>query len=159
MKKQEKQMLIDSLHKGLVDSESVVVAYYRGMTVSQISDLRKSAKNAGVSVKVFKNTLARLALKGTKFEGLSSSFSGPTLIAFAPDIVTPSKVMYNYSKENNNLQLIAGATVSEVLDVDGVLRYASLPTLDEARAGIAMLLKAAASKIAMVLDAKAKKTA
>ena len=70
-----------------------------------------------------------------------------------------SLLSFSCSKENNNLQLIAGATVSEVLDVDGVLRYASLPTLDEARAGIAMLLKAAASKIAMVLDAKAKKTA
>ncbi len=158
MKKQEKQMLIDSLHKELSNSESVVVAYYRGMTVSQMSELRKNAKDIGVSVKVFKNTLAKLALKGTKFEGISESLSGPTLIAFAPDVVSPSKVMYNYSKSNDSLQIIAGATVSELLDVNGVLKYAMLPTLDEARAGIAMLLKAAASKVAMVLDAKSKKS-
>ncbi len=159
MKKQEKQSLIESLNKGLTASESVVVAYYRGMTVSQISDLRKSAKQAGVSVKISKNTLAKIALKGTKFEGLGDSLKGPILIAFGPDVVAPSKVVYNYSKENDKLQLVAGATVSELLDSNGILKYALLPTMDEARAGIAMLLKAAASKMAMVLDAKAKKAA
>ncbi|MDR2934093.1 MAG: 50S ribosomal protein L10 [Rickettsiales bacterium] len=159
MKKQEKQGLIETLNNGLSVSESVVVAYYRGMTVSQIADLRKNAKQAGVSVKVSKNTLAKIALKGTKFEGLGDNLKGPTLIAFGPDVVAPSKVLYNYSKENGKLQLIAGATTSELLDDKGILKYALLPTMDEARAGIAMLLKATASKMAMVLDAKAKKAA
>lgn len=157
MKKQEKQGLIDSLNKGLFESDSVVVAYYRGLTVSQMNDLRGRAREAGISIKVFKNTLAKLALNGTKFEGLKDSFKGPTLMAFGADVVSPSKILVNFAKENEKLEIIAGATTDSVLDLQGIKNLASLPTLDEARAGIAQLLKASASKMAMVLDAYATK--
>lgn len=131
----------------------MVVTHYSGMTVAEITVLRERMREAGASFKVTKNRLTRLALAGTRYEGLSDLFTGPTAIAFSSDPVAAAKVVANFAKENEKLIILGGAVGKDIYDVDGVKTLASLPSLDESRAKIIGLLMAPAAKIASVLQA------
>ena len=112
-------------------------------------------REAGGSFKVTKNRLAKLALKGTKFEGLADCFTGPTAIAVSTDPVAAAKVAVEYANKNEKLQIVGGALEAEVLDADAVKALATLPSLDELRGKIIGLILAPATKIAVVLQAPA----
>ena len=112
----------------------VVVTHNLGLTVAEITDLRRKVRAAGASFKVTKNRLTRLALAGTKFEDLGKLFTGPTAIAYSKDPVAAAKVVANFAKGNDKLVILGGALGSNVLNVEGVQGARHLPSLDELRA-------------------------
>ena len=153
MDRTQKEELVATLNKTFDETEMVVVTHYSGLTVAEISDLRDRIRESGAKFKVTKNRLTRLALKNTKFEGISNLFSGPTAIAYSNDPVADAKISVEFAKENNKLIVIGGALGSDILDADGVKALATLPSLDELRGKIVGLMQAPASKIAQVLQA------
>ncbi len=153
MDRTQKEELVATLNKTFDETEMVVVTHYSGLTVAEISDLRDRIREAGAKFKVTKNRLTRLALKNTKFEGISNLFIGPTAIAYSNDPVAAAKISVEFAKENNKLIVIGGALGSDILDADGVKALATLPSLDELRGKIVGLMQAPASKIAQVLQA------
>ncbi len=137
----------------------MVVAHYSGLTVAQLQTLRKQMKQAGASVKVAKNRLAKIALEGTDVASIASLLKGPTLIAFSSDPVAAPKVASDFAKTNEKFVILGGAMGKTVLDLNGVKQLASLPSLDELRAKIVGLIQAPATKIAQVVNAPAAKLA
>lgn len=153
MDRSQKEALVASLHETFEGSEGVVVTHYSGLTVAEITDLRDRMRKAGASFKVTKNRLTRLALAGSKYEGLSDLFTGPTAVAFSADPVAPAKVATDFAKSNEKLVVLGGAVDGDVFDAAGVQALASLPSLDESRAKIVGILTTPASRIASILQA------
>ena len=94
---------METLHQSLSGATAVVITRQSGMTVAEVTDLRRQMRAAGASFKVTKNRLARLALKGTRFEGLGGLFTGPTAIAYSEDPVAAAKVVSDFANSNNKL--------------------------------------------------------
>lgn len=151
MKRSEKTQAVANLKEALNSSNTVVVVHYRGLTVEETSELRKTALKNGANVKVTKNTLARLAANDTKFDKLSDMLKGPTAITYSDDEVAAAKVAVDFSKDNEKLIIIGGVTGGRLLSEDEVKQLASTPSLDESRAKIIGLLNAPATKIARLL--------
>ncbi|MBV8448486.1 MAG: 50S ribosomal protein L10 [Hyphomicrobiales bacterium] len=155
----EKQEFVTALRSTFQANASVVVAHYAGLTVSDMQALRKQAKQAGVSVKVAKNRLAKIALDGTEVASIASLLKGPTLIAYSTDPVAAAKVAIDYAKINEKLVVLGGAMGSTALDHNGVRTLASMPSLDELRAKLVGLIQAPATKLAQLANAPAGKLA
>jgi large subunit ribosomal protein L10 len=137
----------------------VVVAHYSGLTVAQMQTLRRQMKQAGASVKVAKNRLAKLALEGTDVASIAPLLTGPALIAFSGDPIAAPKVAVDFAKTNERFVIIGGAMGTTALDLNGVRALAALPSLDELRAKLVGLIQAPATKIARVVIAPATKVA
>ncbi len=159
MDRAAKRELVKQLHDVFQDTGVVVVAHYAGLTVAQMSDLRKRLKEVGGTVRVAKNRLVKLALEDTDQVGITELFKGPTCIAYSKDPVAAAKVAMAYSKENDNLVILGGAMGATVLDPGGVRALAELPSLDELRAKLVGLLNAPATKIVRTLNEPAAKLA
>lgn len=155
MDRTQKSEFVTELTGVFKDSGSVIVAHYTGLTVAEMSDLRSKMRVAGGTVKVAKNRLAKIALKGTEAEGITDLFQGQTLIAYAEDPVTAPKVASDYAKGNDKLVLLGGALGSTVLDAGGVKALAELPSLDELRAKLLGMINTPATRIASVTSAPA----
>ena len=140
-------------------TNTVVVAHYAGLTVAQMQVLRKQARQAGTTVKVAKNRLAKIALEGSDVASIGSLLKGPTVIAYSNDPVGASKVATDFAKGHEKFVILGGAMGKTALDPNGVKALASLPSLDELRAKLVGLLKAPATKIAQIANAPAAKVA
>lgn len=151
MDRAAKRELVATMHDVFKDTGVIVVAHYAGMTVAQMTELRRRVKEAGGTVKVAKNRLAKLALQDTDAAGISDLFKGPTCIAYSDDPVAAAKVAVTYSRENDKLVILGGAMGQTVLDSNGVKALADLPSLDELRATLVGLINAPATKIARVV--------
>lgn len=151
MDRAAKRELVTSLHGVFKDTGVIVVAHYAGMSVAQMTDYRRRIKEAGGTVKVAKNRLAKLALQGTDAAGMADLFKGPTCIAFSKDPVAAAKVSVRYARENDKLVILGGAMGQTVLDPGGVKALAELPSLDELRATLIGLVQAPMAKIARVV--------
>ena len=147
MLKAEKQNFVKEFNSVLKDKNFLVVAHYKGLTVSEISELRNQIREKNAVFKVAKNTLARRAIKETNFEKLDKFFVGPTSVAFSDDPVGTSKVMINYSKENENLKVIGGVMGDKELTIDEIKKLASLPSMDALRSQILGLLASVQTRI------------
>jgi large subunit ribosomal protein L10 len=161
---------IDALSRTLAATTLVVVTRQSGLTVSEVGDLRRKMRAASAGYKVMKNRLARIALKGTKFEACAPLFVGPTAVAVSLDPVAAAKVAVAYARENEKLKVVGGSLGGQLLDARGIEALATLPSLDALRARllgllmtpatrIAQVLQAPGGQIARVLKAKAKKSA
>ncbi len=159
MDRAAKKEQVTALNGVFKDSNVVVVAHYSGLTVAQMQTLRKQMKQAGASVKVAKNRLAKIALEGTDVASIAPLLKGPTLIAFSSDPVAAPKVAIDFAKANEKFVILGGAMGKTALDPNGVKALASLPSLDELRAKIVGLIQAPATKIAQVVNAPAAKLA
>lgn len=155
MDRAEKREFVASLNQVFSNTGSVVVAHYTGLTVAQMNDLRSKMRDAGGSVKVAKNRLAKIALQGTPSEGIQALFEGQTLIAYSDDPVAAPKVAAEFAKANDNLVILGGIMGTTNLDADGVKALASLPSLDELRARIVGMISTPATRIAQVVNAPA----
>lgn len=153
MDRSQKEKLVATLQTALTDTVCVVVTHQTGMTVEEVTELRRQMRAAGASFKVTKNRLARLALVGTKFEPLSPMFTGPTAIAFSRDPVAAAKVAVEFANKNDKLRIVGGSLGEVQLDVEGVKSLATLPSLDQLRAKLIGLLQTPATRIAVVLQA------
>ena len=155
MNRSEKAEAIAELNQIFKDANLMVVTRQSGLTVQEVTDLRRRIRAAGASYKVAKNRLTLRALEGTPFKALGPMFTGPTAIAYSKDPVAAAKVVSIFAKENEKLSIVGGALGENTLDVAGVQALATLPSLDALRATIIGLLQAPATKVAGVLQAPA----
>jgi large subunit ribosomal protein L10 len=137
------------------DANVVVVAHYSGLTVTEMTDLRARMAKVGAEFKVTKNRIAKLALDGTKVNGISDLFTGPTAIAYSQDPVAAPKVAVEFAKANPKLVVLGGAMGETVLDTAAVKTLAELPSLDELRAKLVGMIQTPATRIAGVVAAPA----
>lgn len=155
MDRAEKREFVADLSQVFDNTGSVIVAHYTGLTVAQMTDLRSRMRDMGGTVKVAKNRLAKIALQGTKAEGIQSLFEGQTVIAYADDPVAAPKVASEFAKSNDKLVILGGSMGETVLDAEGVKALASLPSLDELRAKLVGMISTPATRIAQVVNAPA----
>jgi large subunit ribosomal protein L10 len=149
----EKAELVTSLQASFATAGSIVVAQNAGLTVADLETLRTQMRQAGGSVKVAKNRLAKLALKETDTADISALFTGPTVVAFAKDPMTAPKVASAFADKNQRFVVLGGAMGKTGLDANNVKALATMPSLDQLRAMLAGLLKQPATRIASVLQA------
>ena len=153
MDRAQKEAKVAEMHQSFQGAEIMVVTHQSGMTVAESTDLRRQMRAAGATFRVTKNRLARIALKGTKFENLDGLFTGPTAVAFSEDPVAAAKVAVDFAKSNDKLTIVGGALGAKELDQTGVEALAKLPSLDELRATIVGMINTPATRIAGVLQA------
>ena len=149
----EKRQLVSALQASLNGAGSIVVAQNAGLTVADLETLRKQMRQAGGSVKIAKNRLAKLALKETANADISALFNGPTVIAFAKDPMTAPKVATAFADKNQKFVVLGGAMGKTGLDAKNVTALATMPSLDQLRATLAGLLKQPGTRIASILQA------
>jgi large subunit ribosomal protein L10 len=155
----EKKQAVAALNEVFAKTPVVVVAHYSGLTVAQMQKLRKQAREAGASVQVAKNRLAKIALDGTSVASIGPLLKGPTLIAYSDDPVAAPKVAAAFAKDHDKFVILGGALGATTLDVNGVKSLATLPSLDELRAKLVGLIQAPATKLAQLTTAPAGKLA
>ena len=156
MNREQKSTEVQNLKNRIEGCETIVVAEYSGLTVAEMTDLRTKAYAAGADgFKVTKNTLMKLALKDTPYEGISDLFTGPVGISVSQDPVAAAKIAYEFAKDNEKLVIKGGVMGATILDVQGVEALAKMPSLDELRGKIVGILQTPAQQIARVLQAPA----
>ena len=159
MNREEKAELLSEMNGLISGSEAVVISHYRGLTVAEMGELRKKARELGAELRVTKNRVTRLALKGTKFEGLDDLFKGPTIMAYSSDPISACKLCVQFAKENEKFLVVGGALSSGVLSMAEIERLATIPSMDELRAKIIGLLQAPGAALARVTKAYSEKEA
>lgn len=157
MNREEKAELLSEMNGLISGSEAVVISHYRGLTVAEMGELRKKARELGAELRVTKNRITRLALKGTKFEGLDDLFKGPTIMAYSSDPISACKLCVQFAKENEKFLVVGGALSSGVLSMAEIERLATIPSMDELRAKIIGLLQAPGAALARVTKAYSEK--
>jgi len=151
----EKREFVAELSNVFASTSMIVVTRNNGMTVADVTALRRKMREAGANFKVAKNRLALLALDGTRFDGLKPLMKGPTAISWSQDPVAVAKAAVDFAKTNEKFVLVGGALGAQVLDASGVKALSELPSLDSLRAKLLGLLAAPATRIAGVLQAPA----
>ena len=159
MERAEKREAVAALHDDFAKTGVIVVAHYAGLSVADMTRLRRDMRGAGGAVKVAKNRLVKLALEGTEAKGIADLLKGPTCLAYSEDPVAAPKIAVKFAKTNDKFVILGGAMGSTVLDPEGVNSLASLPSLDELRAKLIGLLQAPAGKVAQLLNAPSAKLA
>ncbi|MFM7557537.1 MAG: 50S ribosomal protein L10 [Alphaproteobacteria bacterium] len=153
MNKNEKANLVSSLKSSVVGSAFVAIIHYRGMTDKQLYDLRVSLKSKGCNLKISKNTLVKVALKGTELEPLTNFLVGPTAVVYSQDPVAVAKVISDTAKTVQAVKIITGFFNNELMSDAKIKEMAKLGSLDEVRASFVGILKGAQSKFVRVLNA------
>jgi len=151
----QKEKLIATLNDTFKQVELVVVTKQAGLTVAEVTDLRRQMRAAGAGFKVAKNRLTKRALDGTRFQGISDMLKGPTAIAYSKDPVAAAKIVVEFANKNEKLTIVGGSLGERPLDQAGVKALATLPSLPEMRARLAGMLQQPAAKIVGVLAAPA----
>jgi len=152
LNRQEKTVVVEEISAQVVKAQSIVIAEYRGLDVASVTVLRKQARESGVYLRVLKNTLARRAVAGTPFEGLSSQLTGPLMYAISTDPVAAAKVLAGFAKSNDKLVLKGGALQNNVMSVEGVKALASLPSRDELLAKLLGTMQAPVAQFVRTLN-------
>ena len=155
MDRTEKSALVAELNATFNEISVVVVTRNLGLTVAQSTDLRNKMRAAGAQYRVAKNKLANIAAQGTPYASISDLLTGPTALATSVDPVAAAKVIVEFVKTTDKLEILGGAMGTTVLDVDGVKALATLPSLDELRAKMLGLLQAPATKVVQIIQAPA----
>lgn len=153
----DKKAVVAEVVAQVANAQTLVVAEYRGIEVSALTELRKKARESGVYLRVLKNTLARRAVAGTSFEGLSDAMTGPLIYSISTDAVAAARVLNDFAKTNDKLVLKAGCYSGNVLDKAGVQALASIPSREELLAKLLGVMQAPVSGFAVALGALAKK--
>ena len=129
---QEKQVIIDEIKAKLENAEAAVVIDYMGITVEEANSMRKQLREADVDYTVYKNTLVKRAIEGTKFEGLAEALAGPSALAISQtDATAPARVLNKVMKEFKKMEFKAGVIEGELFDAAGVQAIADIPSRDE----------------------------
>jgi large subunit ribosomal protein L10 len=153
--KAEKQNTVASLNKAFAGANTVVITHYSGLTVEEITSLRKRMSELGANFRVAKNSLAKLAVKDTQFDQLAEQFVGPMAIAYSDDPVAAAKGVVEFAKINEKLVIIGGAIGADLMDLEKIKSLATLPSLDELRAKIVGMISTPATRIAGIVQAPA----
>ena len=153
MNRNQKSNLVLSLKNSLVGSAFIAVIHYRGMTDKQLYDLRVALKSKGCNIKISKNTLVKVAIKGTELEPLTQHIVGPTAILYSQDPVALAKVISDTAKQVEVIKIITGFFNNSLMSEVAIKEMAKLGSLDDVRASFLGILKGAQSKFVRVLNA------
>ena len=124
-----KQPIVEEISAGIKDAQSVVLVDYRGLTVEEDTELRKQLREAGVTYKVYKNTMMNFAFKGTDFEGLAPYLNGPSAMAYSTeDATAPARVIAEFAKKAPKLEIKAGVVEGTYFDAEGMKEISSIPS-------------------------------
>ena len=148
MDRTEKREFIAGLATVFADTSFVLVAQNKGLTVAEVSDLRRRMRDAGATYKVAKNRLATLALDGTRFQGVAPLLKGPTALAWSRDPVAVAKTAVEFARGNDKFVILGGALGRPDLNPDGVKALSELPSLETLRAQLLGLIQTPATRIA-----------
>lgn len=159
MDRAEKKEMVSFLDEVFTSSGSVVVTHYKGLSVAEVTELRRQMKAAGAKFKVIKNRLAKIALENTGRTVASPMFVGPVGIAYGLDPVAAPKVLTEYAKKNDKLIIIGGLIGTSAMDVKGVEALATMPSIDEMRSKLLGCMLQPASNLARVLNQPGEKLA
>jgi len=155
MQKAQKPIVVEGLNEIFHGAALVIVTRQSGLTVAQSTDLRNRMRAAQASFKVAKNTLARIAVRGTPCEALAEHFTGPTAIAASNDPVAVAKVAVDFAKGNDKFVIIGGSFNGKALTAKQIEALSKLPSLDQLRGQLIGLIQAPATKIVGVVQAPA----
>ena len=150
---QQKQAMVAEASAQLVLAQTIVLAEYRGIAVTDITTLRANARKSGVYFRVLKNTLARRAVQGTAFEALAEKMVGPLMYSISADPVAAAKVVHEFAKTNDKLVIKAGAMAGSVMSAQQVAALAVIPSRDELIARLMATINATTSKFVRTLAA------
>ncbi len=155
LNRSEKEAVISEVTSLAAKAQTLVMAEYRGITVADMTKLRNTARSAGVTLSVLKNTLARRAVAGSSFESVADQMTGPLIYGFSEDAVAAAKVVADFAKTNDKLVIRGGAYGGKALDVNGVKQLASIPSKEVLLAQLLGLMQSPISRTARVLAAVA----
>lgn len=127
----DKKAVVAEVSAQVANAQTIVIAEYRGIEVTDLTVLRRKARESGVYLRVLKNTLVRRAVAGTEFAGLADQMVGPLIYSVSTDPVAAAKVLNDFAKTNDKLVLKAGSYAGQVLDKAGVQALASVPSREE----------------------------
>lgn len=154
-----KQPVVQEITDLLNGAATAVVVDYRGLTVEQDTRLRKALREAGVTYKVYKNTMIRLATKGAEFEALNPDLEGPTALAVSKDDATAAaRVLFNFAKTADKLELKAGIVEGVYYDTNGIKAIAAIPSKEELLGRLLGSMQSPITNFARVLNQIAEKT-
>ncbi len=153
MTRLQKKAQIEATNEKLSKAGIALVVHNNGLTVDQISTLRRKLRDVGAEFKVSKNRLTKIAAKDTPLEGIIDLLKGPSVIATSADPVSVAKGIVDFAKTNDKLVIVGGAYGSQKLDVKAIEALAKLPSLNELRAKIVGMIQTPATRIAGVLQA------
>ena len=159
MNKEAKKNYIEEMIKNFTANESVMIAQYQGLNVTELDELRKELRDKGILFKITKNRITKIAIKETPVKDLEKYFTGPTATAISSDPITTAKILTKFAKSHDKLKIVAGFMDGKVLDQKEVAIIATLPSLEEARAKIVGILATPAQKIISILLAPGSKIA
>jgi large subunit ribosomal protein L10 len=152
LNREAKAVIIDDVSAHVAKAQAIVVAEYRGLDVASITELRRKARDAGVYLRVLKNTLVRRALNETPFEKLTDQLVGPLIYGISEDSVAAAKVMNDFAKANEALVIKGGAMPNALITIDGIKALASLPSRDELLAKLLGTMQAPVAKFVQTLN-------
>jgi len=148
-----KQPIIAEIIELLDGAKAAVLVDYRGISVEVDTELRKSLREAGVTYKVYKNTMLNFAVKGTEFEALAADLEGPTAIAVSKeDAAAPAKILFEYSKKAETLSLKSGVIEGTYYDKEGIKVIATIPSRDELLGKLLGSIQSPITNLARVLN-------
>lgn len=153
-----KQPIVEEISANIKDAASVVVVDYRGLTVAQDTELRKELRNAGVTYKVYKNTLMNFAFKGTDCENLAPYLEGPSAIAISTtDATAPARVLAKFAKTAEKLEIKGGMVEGTIYDAAGIGTIAKIPSREELLSRLLGSMKSPITNFARVMNQLAEK--
>ena len=152
LNKQQKAVKIDQVCAMVAQAKAIVVAEYRGLNVESVTRLRRQARGQGVQLRVLKNTLARRAMTGTPFAGLSDHLVGPLMYGMGPHPIAVAKVLSSFAKDNDRLVVKAGAMADFVMDDKAVKALATMPSREELLAKLMATMQAPVAQFVRTLN-------
>lgn len=155
LSRQGKAGLVEDLNRDFKQAQALVIAQYRGIRVEAMTRLRKKAREEKVSLRVIKNTLARLAVKGTDFEPLANFMKGALIYSYSHDPVVAAKILHDFSRQDSSIVLEAGFYEGKLLDADQVRQLASIPSRAELLSKLLFVIQAPVSGMARAVAALA----
>jgi len=153
---EKKKQIVEEITEKFKNSVSTVVVDYRGLNVAEITELRKQLREAGVEFKVYKNTLTRRAAEAAELAEINDVLTGPNAIAFSnDDVVAPAKILNNFAKENEALEIKVGVIEGKVVSVEGIKALAELPSREGLLSMLLSVLQAPIRNFALAAKAVA----
>jgi large subunit ribosomal protein L10 len=154
----KKAEVVKNVNEMLTNAETAIVVDYRGLTVAEVTDLRKQLRDAGIKMMVIKNKILERAVEGTDYEDLKSTFVGPTAVAFSDeDAIAPAKILKKFADDHEALEIKGGFIEKKVQTLDKINEYATLPSREDLLSMLASALQDPMRKIARAVKAVADK--
>ncbi|KOO40856.1 50S ribosomal protein L10 [Priestia koreensis] len=153
---EQKKQVVEQITEQFRGSKSTIIVDYRGLNVAEVTELRKQLREAGVEFKVYKNTLTRRAVEAAELTGLNDALTGPNAIAFsADDVIAPAKVISEFSKKHEALEIKAGVVEGNIATVEEIKAIADLPSREGLLSMLLSVLQAPIRNLALATKAVA----